>query len=400
MSHPDGSTPPQNAESSTATLSSRNVGSAPVSVTTACEEIVVAYRSGNLTRSAAVDRLGTSIAAAPGGIGGNPGALQAHLASLDEWDRERVVAAARGIGEASDRPLRTDEIEGVQRPFPVRRTDRGERGEAEPNFIATGGAFSPFQRGATPVPPEPARTTRWNDVDPTDYAWNWKLKGVPHKWRLLEPLTRRTQEMRGVYAKDPKQAVASVLLQYDKPDFPPCLWKTVLLNDYLDLEKLHGETFSLEATMPDAYSLGDKLEIEIQNSGGGAKSKSIKDFGTWTVLWDQYAASVSYAYPHRRKELAAYRKWILGYFKWSRNFVIVLDMDRACRRAILGDQTMSLDDKDSLAVFNFRFSDQGVGRGESSRGIQRRRVARGPGSDEDAGTESCKRWNRGKVHQC
>ena len=105
MSHQDGPAQPQNAEPSTATLSTRNVGSAPVDITAACKEIVVAYRTGNLTRSAAVDRLGTSIAAAPGGIGGNPGALQAHLASLDEWDRERIVAAARGIGEASDRPL-------------------------------------------------------------------------------------------------------------------------------------------------------------------------------------------------------------------------------------------------------------------------------------------------------
>jgi len=95
--------------------------------------------------------------------------------------------------------------------------------------------------------------------------------------------------MRGVYAKDPKQAVASVLIQYDKPDFPPSLWKTVLLNDFLELEKLYGETFALEATKPDTYSLGDKLEIEIQDSGGQAKSKTIGEFGTWTVLWDQYA---------------------------------------------------------------------------------------------------------------
>ena len=351
MSHQDGPAQPQNAEPSTATLSTRNVGSAPVDITAACEEIVVAYRTGNLTRSAAVDRLGTSIAAAPGGIGGNPGALQAHLASLDEWDRERIVAAARGIGEASDRPLRTDGNEGG--PTPVRRAEQGERGVAGPSYIAPGGIFTPIRRGDTPIPPEPIRAACWNDVDPADYMWNWKLKGVPPKWRFLDPLMRRMQEMRGVYAKDPKQAVASVLLQYDKPDFPPCLWKTVLLNDYLDFKKLHGETFSLEATMPDAYSLGDKLEIEIQNSGGGAKSKSIRDFRTWTVLWDQYAAGVNYAYPHRQKELAVYRKWILGYFKWSRNFIVVLDMDRACRRAIPGDQTMSLDDKDSLAIFNY-----------------------------------------------
>ena len=396
MSHEDGSAQPQNPTSSAGTLSTQNVGTAPVAITTACEEVITAYRDGNLSRAIAVDRLGSAIAGAPGGIGGNPGALQAYLASLDEWDRERIVAAARRAGRTGDSQFQTGEDEAGQLPASDQQPGRHRERLAGPSFIEDRGIFTPLQRSGTPVPPEPTRPARWNDVDPTDYAWNWKVKGMPPKWRLLDPLTRRTQEMRGIYAKDPKQAVASVLIQYDKPDFPPCLWKTVLLNDYLDLEKLYGETFTLEATKPDAYSLGDKLEIEIQDSGGGAKSKAVRDFGTWTVLWDQYAAAVTFAYPHRQKELGVYRKWILGYFKWSRNSTIVLDMDRACRRAILGDQTLSLDDKDSLAVFNFRFSDQGVGRGESSRGNQRRRIARGPGGDEEAGTECCKRWNRGR----
>ena len=143
------------------------------------------------------------------------------------------------------------------------------------------------------------------------------MRGIGSSKVFLEPLMRQMQEMHGVYAKDPKQAVVSILLQYNKPNFPPCLWKTILLNDYLNFKKLHRETFSLEATMPDAYSLGDKLEIKIQNSGGRVKSKSIRDFGTWTVLWDQYATGVNYAYPHQQKELTTYRKWILGYFKWS-----------------------------------------------------------------------------------
>ena len=396
MAQQDGSTQPQNAGTSSATISTQDVGTAPVAITASCEEVIAAYRAGNLSRTLAVDRLGSTIAAAPGGIGGNPGALQAHLAALDEWDRERIVAAGRGAGRAGSERDRTDEDEIGERSHSDRHPE-GSGGRAPgPGIAAFHGIYTPLQRSATPTPLEPARASRWNDVDPSDYAWNWKVKGMPPKWALLEPLTRRTQEMRGLYAKDPKQAVASVLIQYDKPDFPPCLWKTVLLNDFLELEKLYGETFALEATKPDAYSLGDKLEIEIQDSGGRAKSKTIGEFGTWTVLWDQYAAAVVYAYPHRQRELAVYRKWILGYFKCSKNPTIVLDMDRACRRAILGDQTMSLDDKDSLAVFNFRFSDQGVGRGENSRGNQggrRRPIARSPVGDDG---DCCKRWNRGK----
>ena len=75
----------------------------------------------------------------------------------------------------SDRPLRTDGIEGA----PVHQAKRDERGDAGPSYIAPGGIFTPIRRGDTPVPPELTRATCWNDVDPADYAWNWKLKGVP-----------------------------------------------------------------------------------------------------------------------------------------------------------------------------------------------------------------------------
>jgi hypothetical protein len=216
-----------------------------------------------------------------------------------------------------------------------------------------------------------------------------------------------------VYARDPKQAVASVLEQFDKPVFPQSLWKTILLNDFLDFEKLHGESFALESTKVDSYSLGDKLEIEILDGGGGGKSKAVRDFGTWTVLWDQYSAAVAYAYPHRKRELDMYRKWIVNYFKWSRSPFIVLDIDRACRRAVLADQTLSLDDKEALAAFNFRFSDQGVGGGEStSRGRQgyrqQNRARGGETGGADPSNEVCKRWNKGRcsdagckyVHVC
>ena len=199
MAQQHGPTQPENPTSSSATLSTQNVGTAPVVITASCEEVIAAYRAGNLSRTIAVDRLGSTIAAAPGGIGGNPGALQAHLASLDEWDRERIIAAARGADRTGDEQNQSDEV-GAER---CARPDRDA-------LI-------------------PTRASRWNDVDPGDYAWNWRSRGMPHKWGLLQPLTRRTQEMRGVYAKDPKQAVASVLVQYDKPDSPPCLWKTVLL---------------------------------------------------------------------------------------------------------------------------------------------------------------------------
>jgi hypothetical protein len=389
----------------------------PTSITISCEGVVDAYRAGNIDRAEAVDQLSTIIANAPGGIGGNPGALQAHLAPLEEWDRERADAAARGSGARQDITQDRDDVGNEYGDREVRERDRRDGDSIfRMGFSRAHDFVTPFNGSRATTPAEAGRAGQWNEVDPADYAWNWKGSDPPGKWKSIEPLTRRTQQLRAIYARDPKQAMASVLEQYDKPVFPQSMWKTVLLNDFLEFEKLHGETFTLESTKADTYSLGDNVEIEILDSGGGAKSRAVSDFGTWTVLWDQYAAAVAYAYPHRRNELDGYRKWIVNYFRWSKRPHIVLDIDRACRRAITGDQTLSLDDKDSLAAFNFRFSDQGVG-GEgpiprSSMYNRRRGTARSASNtsnrDDRTSNEYCKRWNKGLcsnpkcqfVHMC
>ena len=169
-----------------------------------------------------------------------------------------------------------------------------ETGEASPKMTSTDMASYALPSGTSVELPDvsqimiPQLLRRLCDpaagmtFDPGDYAWNWRSAGDPLKWTVLEPLTRRTQLLRAVYAKDPKQAVAGVLEQYDKPDFPPSLWKTVLL----ELEKLHGESFTLEATKSDNYSIREGIELEVKDGGGGAKSKTIGDFGTWSILWD------------------------------------------------------------------------------------------------------------------
>ena len=107
-------------------------------------------------------------------------------------------------------------------------------------------------------------------------------------------------------------------------------------------------------------------------------------------------------YPHRRNELTSYQKWIINLFKWARSPSVVLDIDRACRRAVLGDQTLSLDDKDSWAAVNFRFFAQGVGEGNASGsyqgGQQRSNMRRPPSRNLGLDPEVCKRWNKGKCN--
>ena len=259
----------------------QDVRTAPTAITAACESIVADYHAGDGTRGEAVNRLGVAIAGAPGGILGNPGALQAHLAFLDEWDRNRASVAAQTGGMGQDDSWTINGSWGDNRDRGSEpQDDEYRHGELHPTFRDLRGIAGCEPDNDPPTPALFVRSGRWNDVDPGDYAWNWRSTGDPLKWTMLEPLMRRTQLLRAVYAKVPKQVVASVLKQYDKPDFPLSLWKTILLK----LEKLHGESFTLEATKSDNYSIGEGIELEVKDDGGGAKN--IRDFGTWSILWD------------------------------------------------------------------------------------------------------------------
>jgi hypothetical protein len=129
---------------------SQTLDSASLRVTASCEEVVEAYRTGSLERAEAIDRLGTIIANAPGGIGGNPGALHANLAGIEEWDRERAEAAERGDarGQGPDGSRR----EGSGSP--TREGETLHRDRINPT-IRPQGMFSPPYGSRTPVAPKP-----------------------------------------------------------------------------------------------------------------------------------------------------------------------------------------------------------------------------------------------------
>ena len=259
----------------------QDVGTAPTAITAACESIVADYHAGDGTRGEAIDHLGVAIAGVPGGILGNPGALQVHLAFLNEWDCDRASAAAQTGGMGQDDSRTIDGSRGNNRDRGSEpQDDEYRHGKLRPTFRDLRGIAGCEPDNDPPTPAPFVRSGRWNDVDPGDYAWNWRSARDPLKWTVLEPLTCRTQLLWAVYAKDPKQAVAGVLEQYDKPDFPPSLWKTVLL----ELKKLHGESFTLEATKSDNYLIREGIELEVKDDGGGAKT--IGDFSTWSILWD------------------------------------------------------------------------------------------------------------------
>jgi len=110
-----------------------------------------------------------------------------------------------------------------------------------------------------------------------------------------------------------KRALKDLKAQAKLPPFPQSLWEAVLLNQYVDLNKVHAIR---RAEVPDE---------EVVYSGGrfkflfnGIQGRDlIKTQGAWIAAFEYYSDAVSFVYPHRVTELIRYRKYILRQFDYA-----------------------------------------------------------------------------------
>lgn len=278
-----------------------------------------------------------------------------------------------------------------------------------------GGPSSHFQRverSTTPVSPERhASTRKWDDISIDSYAWNWGVGGEPTDWPVLST-TQRTQYLQSIYSLNKRQALVSLHSKYTRPPLHRTLWETVLLNDFLDFDRLNFESETLLSTQTSKFSIGDGVSIEI---GGGdeKRTKKVSDFGSWSILYDKWARAVVFAYPHRSPELDFYRAWMVNEFTNVRtdSVDLIINLDKACRRAAAEDQTFSLDNPSRLSAIEFKYtspfgkgtrvsitsggsySDDGAG--PSRRSTQKKRGAGGPQGDGQS-RDVCRKWNQNR----
>jgi len=245
---------------------------------------------------------------------------------------------------------------------------------------------------------------RRGDVDVSDFAWNWVARGTSPPWSALDSTTVRTHGLRIIYKRDIRLTIQSLDEIYvGKPPFPSGHWKDVLLGQFVEFEKLNFEHIALVPTKAETFLLGDGLELAVSGSSAGGKSKSIRDFATWGLLWDRYAGAVLFAYPNRKVELNEYKAWLTSYFANTTDPERVINLDKACRRAAAEDHTLALNDFNRLQSLTTRFYSIcgiGTGGGESSsvgkayRAKGRTGLSGSPYPPRGGGLgDICRRWN-------
>ncbi|KAF8589813.1 hypothetical protein K439DRAFT_1331586, partial [Ramaria rubella] len=144
------------------------------------------------------------------------------------------------------------------------------------------------------------------------------------------------------YSFNSKGAKADLLVQPNCPDFPDTLWIDVLLNHYIDLDKIYTAYSTLMPEYKQTETIGD-FEIVVHSSGTNKNAKTIKTHGEWTIAFDALKRAVLYAYPHRVDELAQYERFIIGQFHAIHNVALhsrIIHLDQAIRGRVSRSNTL------------------------------------------------------------
>ncbi|RDX48891.1 hypothetical protein OH76DRAFT_1333115, partial [Lentinus brumalis] len=207
---------------------------------------------------------------------------------------------------------------------------------------------------------------------------------------------RKTIRFLRAYAIDVRTAKNDLLNSASAPEFPDSEWSNVLRGRAIDLDRVFSGQYSLGRDEKRVEKLGS---VEISHKSM-VPSKSVGNSGDWTIAWQRAVEAMSYAFPHRRPELEAYGRHILGMFGALSPTLQqrVIDYDRAVRRRVAAKRDIMLTDIDHYADLKTQFIDSG---GANVLG-EETKVNKSSGSTSGAATrlggsrrqeDPCRRWN-------
>ncbi|TFY81460.1 hypothetical protein EWM64_g2544 [Hericium alpestre] len=184
----------------------------------------------------------------------------------------------------------------------------------------------------------------------------------------LAPELRQTLQLKENYMRNLDYSKQLVVSNPDVPEFPPSLWKDVLANNFVDLDKVLSGNYSTSGEPKVIEKFGD---TGYAFTAGDIKaSKSICSHGEWTIAWNSYYDAVVFAYPHRQRELRLYATEINHFFgaNLAEFADRVIQFDRAARSCAAKSNRLLLSDIgnfNDLSISHFTSTGTGFGKAPS-----------------------------------
>ncbi|THH15530.1 hypothetical protein EUX98_g9452 [Antrodiella citrinella] len=285
----------------------------------ACEQIVVSFRKGDITKTEASYRL-------------------VKILDLDEAQDDEEEYAQRN--EALTTFL--EQLDSVQREHQIPDRLRSRTREATPEITENENFNDDAPAEALAGRSSGKRRTFEADysADPFEYAPPRKRKAVDESLfpflqdsgSSLCPELQRTLLLKENYTRDLPLCRQSIMSRPNAPGLPSNVWTSILSNEYVDLSKVFGAIYSTGGDTKQAHQFGD-FEIITDNI---KTTRTIAQHGHWAIAWSKYVAGVTFAYPHRDAELKGYAEHITNAFSAvdEASHRKVVDYDKAIRTEV------------------------------------------------------------------
>ena len=160
------------------------------------------------------------------------------------------------------------------------------------------------------------------------------------------------------YVAHTRQVLKDLMAQAKLPPYPQLLWETVLLNQYIDLNKVHA-IWCAEVPDEEIVYSGGRFKFLFNGIQG---QDSIKSQGAWLAAFEYYSDAVTFAYPHRATELIRYRKFILQQFGYVDlfNHWVIIEFDQNIRTQLASDPQLTFDDAESFQTLFYSMLGHGT----------------------------------------
>ena len=130
-----------------------------------------------------------------------------------------------------------------------------------------------------------------------------------------DPFLSETQKCKFAYASQKPFENLIIKAQGRKVQEPIAnsIWKLIILDKYVDFEKLYATLDPDYNPNDEANDLNDKFTLLEKNSIGS--KRSVLTEAEWMRLFDIWAGATLHFYPHRKAELTSYRELIVNMFR-------------------------------------------------------------------------------------
>jgi hypothetical protein len=146
-----------------------------------------------------------------------------------------------------------------------------------------------------------------------------------------DPYLSETQKCRIAYASQKPFENLIIKAQSRKVQEPVAssIWKLIILDRYVDFEKLYATLDPEYNPNDEAKDLNEKFTLLEKNSI--SSKRSVVTEAEWIRLFDIWAGATLHFYPHRKAELASYRELIINMFRATVSPFPAIKYDRDSR---------------------------------------------------------------------